>query len=249
VALNLAVHIELCQALAGLSEFAAALTHLERLFTRFTPNRNPLTMGTLHRTAAEIARRRGDVVSFEHHVEAMQSWFQPTRHPALIAQCEQLRKLEAHAYFSVPSPHESTTLFTSIESPAFASTSEYQGDARTRRTLELLAQRAGAASAQLFKFLATGEPVLVSSIADAALHADVLVRVRALFECVPDDEEETAFVPVAQARPASDGQRVVPLSVLHEGRRIMVGAVALPGTARQTLHHVLLRELALQLFR
>jgi hypothetical protein len=74
-----------------------------------------------------------------------------------------------------------------------------------------------------------------------------------MFEDIPEDGEETAFLPgseLTSATQTASRHRLLPLTVDHEQKRLLIGAIAVAGGAWQRpVSHALLRDLALALFR
>lgn len=81
---------QLALAEAGLGRFERASELLEATLQEVLPSSNPLQLGSLHRTRAQVALRQRDVEAFELHFVAMETWFRATENPWLIQQCEAL---------------------------------------------------------------------------------------------------------------------------------------------------------------
>jgi len=90
VAHFLRVEIEILLADADLGDRERAVAGLDALIEEHSHAEGPVTLGTLHRTRAQLALQMGDTSAFAHHLSEMNRWFRPTRNPALIAQCEKL---------------------------------------------------------------------------------------------------------------------------------------------------------------
>lgn len=90
-AMNVRVQLQLARAEAGLGDAGTAFARLESLLARHEDGQGPVTLGSIHRAMAEIALGAGDPNRFEHHLGEMERWFRPTRNPALVAQCQEVR--------------------------------------------------------------------------------------------------------------------------------------------------------------
>lgn len=237
---------ELICALIGLEDFAAADSMLAQLIAHHTPYQNPVILGRLHHVGVELARARADIVGCEHHLESLQRLVVPTRNPALVAQYERLRHANAAHYVNTGAADESTERFTAI-TVTLAETD------RKQRALELLAKQAGVDSAHLFERSWNGDPILLRNLGAVAPSHVLLDRVSAMFQHLPDDDEETAFVPSDQPPPLLESHRLLPLTVLHDAKRLLVGAVALPTLVtmgqQPPLNYALLNDLAIQVFQ
>jgi hypothetical protein len=76
---------------AALGNRLGALQLLDQCLTLAAATQNPLTLGSLHRDAAQLAALAGDVAAFEKHSAAMRAHFESTQNAALLQQCEALR--------------------------------------------------------------------------------------------------------------------------------------------------------------
>jgi tRNA A-37 threonylcarbamoyl transferase component Bud32 len=92
IAMYQKVFTSLAIADAALGDFAAATQRLDALIEQHAPAEGPLTLGNLHAARARVALMMQDVPAAERHLTAMERWFRPTGNPALIAQCEGLRR-------------------------------------------------------------------------------------------------------------------------------------------------------------
>jgi tetratricopeptide (TPR) repeat protein len=249
VALFLRAQTELCRALSGLGEHDAAQAELARLFARFQPNDNPLTLGMLHSTAAEVALQRADIIAFEHHLNMMHTYYAPTRNPALVSQGDRLRNMHASLLAGgdlAPLPGllhgGSTTLLTTVHGTV----------ERKQRALELVATQSDAQEAFLFSRGFYDEPVLLSTLGNRAPTPQLLEAVRQMFEVIPEDSDETAMASGAlttTAEPVLD-YRLLPLTVVLETKRKLIGAIAVCGGHHyRPVSHALLSELGMQLYR
>jgi serine/threonine-protein kinase len=254
-AMTLGPRIELCRALAGLGERTLAKAKLTELMEQYAPNENPATMTTIHRTFAEVALAEDDVPAFEAHLSAMRRWVMPTKNPALIAQCDQLKNVRGAAggwgvaqprpgVFAMNAPTFIQSVFASCDGEG----------ARKQRALELAAGQIGAREAWLFT-IDSGEKLIVAGrLGVAEPPDDLLPLVKGLFDKAEDHAEETVFVESLAAMDSSplavSPYRLLPLTVSRGDRRLLVGTIALPmeGAARPVSHD-LLQDIANQLFQ
>ena len=249
--------LQYCKALAGQASWAAAQAALDQLFIRYAESDNPVTRGAIHRTAAELAHMHGDVLAFEHHLNEMQRWHTPTKNPALIAQCERLRNEAAGLAPEAAAGSETNTFFTTAQghSATFLTTCRTTAE-RRQRALELVAAQTTASEAYLFTRSSDDEPVLLCQLGERATETPeerLLEAVRSMFEDIPDDSEDTAFVAGSELTAATQTaprHRLLPLTVEHENKRMLIGAIAVAGSVlHRPVSHGLLRDLALALFR
>jgi tetratricopeptide (TPR) repeat protein len=74
----------------ALGELDGAAARVERRLAEIADTKNPLNLGALHQLRARIALRAGHIASFRMHFDEMTRWFQMTRNPCLIQQCDEL---------------------------------------------------------------------------------------------------------------------------------------------------------------
>jgi len=251
----LTVEIQLCKARAAQGQWAAAQAELDALFSRYRESDNAVTQGALHRTAAELAQLKGDVLAFEHHLSEMQRWHGPTKNPALIAQYERIRNEAAGAAPGAAVSGDIQSTFTTAEAPGatFLTTLRTAAE-RRQRALELVAAQSAAREAYLFTRGTDDEPVLLCQLgAGQTPEASLLDAVRGMFEDIPDDSEDTADIPLSDITAATQSvqrHRLLPLTVEHEQKRMLIGAIAVAGgSANRPVSHALLHDLAVALFR
>jgi hypothetical protein len=84
------IGLALADAMSG--DFEAATTRLDTLLAKHGPDEGPLTLGYLHSARARVAIMMGDLITAEQQRESMERWFRPTGNPALIGQCERMRR-------------------------------------------------------------------------------------------------------------------------------------------------------------
>jgi tetratricopeptide (TPR) repeat protein len=255
VAMLLRSQMEHCRALGGLGQHEAAQARLTELFERFLPNNNPVTLGMLHCVAAELAQRRADIIEFEHHLNMMHKYFDPTRNPALIAQIDRLRNLQTGAVTSPHDQQDTSTITTGAQPFNTLLTTAYGTIERKQRALELVASQTDASQAYLFTRGWHDEPVMLSALGGVDPNPQVLEAVRSMFEAIPTDNDETAMASVASVASTTTaepihGHRLLPLTIVHEHKRMLIGAIAVCGGHHyRPVSHALLSELALQLYR
>jgi tetratricopeptide (TPR) repeat protein len=255
VALFLRLQTELCRSLSGLGEHESAQRELDRLFDRCQPNNNPLTLGILHGTAAELALKRPDIIAFEHHLNMMHSYYAPTRNPALSSQGDRLRNMHA-SLLAGRSPLALTTMtgtgLLNATGHTTLLTTVHGTVERKQRALELVATQSDAREAYLFSRGFYDEPVLLSTLGGTAPALRLLEAVRQMFEVIPEDSDETAMASHAittTAEPILDF-RLLPLIVVLDAKRKLIGAIAVSGGHHyRPVSHALLGELGMQLYR
>ncbi|HEY6561067.1 MAG TPA: AAA family ATPase, partial [Polyangiaceae bacterium] len=81
---------ELALAEVGLGATAEAAQRIDAALAASATADNPLYLGTLHRTRAEIALAAEDAERFREHLDAMGAWVRRTANPTLILQWERL---------------------------------------------------------------------------------------------------------------------------------------------------------------
>jgi hypothetical protein len=91
--LQLLLEVALVIAHASLGEFAPAEQRIERQLARHAQGRNPLTLGTLHETAARVAFMRKDRKAFVRHLKEVERYFCPLGNAPLIARYRRLTAL------------------------------------------------------------------------------------------------------------------------------------------------------------
>src|SRR6202000_2936890 len=96
-AMKMTVRIGHTRARAGPGRTADARAELEALLERHLPSGHLASLVSIHRTLAEIALAADEGPAFEKHLAEMRRWALPTKNPALIAQCDQLRNARAAA--------------------------------------------------------------------------------------------------------------------------------------------------------
>jgi len=233
VALNLQVEIQLALAEAGLGRTDDAVRRLDDLLTTHAPGEGPVTLGSLHKARAQVALRVGDTASFEHHRVAMNTWFQSTKNPALIAQCERMAHLAKTSNRSPACPEvDAVTVYSVVRHDPWIVLAECAGpDERARRALDLALERCGATSGYLFG-IRDGELAVLAASADSAAGDALLEPVRRHIAQAFDSDLVTESVD-------HDTDSLEPYSVhvlvVHPERRIEsrgVGALVLsPGGA------------------
>src|SRR5262249_5374877 len=87
----LLAEIQHAHALAGLGDLESANAELAALMQRHCPRNDPVSVGLVHRSQAQLALVECDAPRFEMHLGAMERLFRATENPALVAMCERLR--------------------------------------------------------------------------------------------------------------------------------------------------------------
>jgi hypothetical protein len=259
VAMNLRCYLELCHALAGLGELDAAKQELEKLFARHGGAQNPMTLGSLHRTAALVANAEKDSGGVERHLAEMERWFRSTRNPALIAQCDELRRSRAirgDANWTQVAPSTGLAV-TNAASLAQSVLAECRGpDERKQRALELIAEKAAVREAWLFTLDRASAPVVAARLGMGDPPGDIVDEVRSLFDDYLADSDSTSLMSASEASQtfspvaALPRHQLFPLAVMHGSQPLLVGAVAVLSVGfLATVHSRLLSDVANQLFQ
>jgi hypothetical protein len=186
----------------------------------------------------------------------MRAFFLPTKNPALIAQCDQLRNANAsgtgfrEAQRSVGAFATQLTLAQSV----LASCDGAQ--ARKQRVLELVATQAGTREAWLFTRGDRDGFSVVGQLGVGDIPAELRSQVDTLFAEIRDDSNETAFAetPVssefAPVRASATAFRLLLLTVDQGAKRLLVGTIAVPAFGgTRNVSHALLEDVAAQLFQ
>lgn len=257
VAMNLGIYLELCAAEAGLGEIGSAKQRLDDLLEHHAPRRNPMTLGSLHRTGAHIALLEGDTESFEHHLTEMEGWFRPTNNPALIVQCDELRHAaRGSARHGWREARPVTSVVTQSASMVHSVLASCRGeDERRRRALELVAERSGTKEAWLFAADGEGRPRLAAKLGVAAPTPALLEEIDATFRLCTEDEEATELVDsedqssMATMAEAPTRYRSYPMTVNQDGELLFLGVIAVPAAPGHAgVGADLLHDIAQQLF-
>jgi tetratricopeptide (TPR) repeat protein len=251
VALNLSVRVERCEALAGLGRFQQAKAELNALLARHAPGKNPLTVGTIHRTLAQVALLEKDWPSFEAHAGKMEEWFRTTENPALITQCAKLR--HASGRHTAPAPplagagaeRSSCSMWRSLLSECRGS---YE---RRQRALEIVAERVGAQQAWLLCLDDAAQPQLAAQLGSSLPAPSLSIEVRKLVREFLEPAQETCFIDATSApdHTASHAvsHRLLPLTLCRDTTVYIAGVIAVPVAAAGWLEPAALQELAFEL--
>lgn len=230
-------HEAIALADAALGDFDAACSRLERLLEKHRANAGPVTLGNLHGVRARVAILMKDRPSAELHLEAMEGWFRPTQNPALIGQCERLRReLEQPGAAGLPSlPLDGAP---DLGTPEVRSAlSQLAPPERASRALELLVSQTRGVGGYLFLYAQVGGDLslaapLHGAEPDAELRAASL---RVVTEARLRDEGPTEHVASAEGDDAEarswvrlpgSNYRVAAITAVHRGELRTVGAVA-----------------------
>lgn len=124
------------------------------------------------------------------------------------------------------------------------------------RALQLVAAQSAVHEVFLFTRGFADEPALVGKLGTAPPSELLLQRISELFEEMPEDSEETAFVPVSDATTTeaitalSSQHRLIALRIVQGGKRLLVGVMAIMITrSYRPLGQAFLNDIALQLFQ
>jgi serine/threonine protein kinase len=241
--------VELALSTADLGDLPMAARILDDHLAAHGKCDGPLVLGNLHCARAQIALRAGELVVAEHHVEEMESWFQPTGNPTLIALCAQLRRELSRSEnmrnsLSVPPPsfgarwqdeHESVRSVLSV-----------CGGPRERaeKALQMLLDFTGGQAGYLFWRSASGLQLLAPTHGDEPgpeLQAQVLARLSSglreeTFGSTHDADVTRIESATAHPRDAALGEpayRLLVLSTDLYSIESVVGAAAIACGARQ----------------
>ena len=236
---------ELALAHSGLGDHDRALAIIDAMIVRFSPSKHPLLLGNLHATAATVAMAAGQVSSALEHVTHMEDAFRPTANPALIAQCEHMRR-EVRRQVDVATPRGATALEALGSAPGELSASFQSllskcphSDERAQLALDLLVNHARGRGGFLFSFQhdhlsliapqhgAEPQTEIVERIrSDIARDLDVDdVTVLSTHSRRPshegDEPTRTEYRTYVLTLPEDDGVRVVGALVVEAGTRAL----------------------------
>ena len=193
----------------------------------------------------------GDRAAFEQHLSSMDRFFRSTKNPALIAQCEKLRRT------AISLPRRAVGLgHADTSSQAQVALARCHGrEERQRCALQLVLETTGAAEAYFFSRGQGATPLLACQLASRDPPAELVERVAEIFLAYLHEAEETARdsvslgTPTLTAPPDALCQELLPLVVKRSDRYDLVGVIAvLMRGPMGGEPHSLLDDLALQLF-
>ena len=256
-AMYLGLDLELALADTYLGRHEIAIRRIEALIEKHRSNKGPVTMGSLHRTRALIAIHLGDEALARKHIAEMEAWFEPTRNPGLIQQCERLRaRLGSIARGGPASPDEGDA---AGEGTVVDHLPSGQGEGaldQRERVLSIIVRQTGSELGYLFD--ARGESlVLMAGTDDQSPPEHVLDQVRRDIRAFERNRRRastelepaqlTSLTPGTALtrtalRPKEHDFRTVVLSV--DGERAIAAAAVLAGDGPATLREPLTRRLA-----
>jgi tetratricopeptide (TPR) repeat protein len=192
---------QLAVAHAGLGSHELAIAALEQLITEYEPDGNPLLLGLLHETRAQIAHRIGDRAAVCLHLAQADKQLRSTENPVLIARLGQLEQLWA-VRPKVANDADSTSLYslTALSAPV----------ERQRHALELLLAHARARAGALYLRRELGLQLVASVGSEpppAALERELRARVdraQTLLDSLDALDEDTKVYDSSPAGPLSD---------------------------------------------
>ncbi|HET6331764.1 MAG TPA: protein kinase [Polyangiales bacterium] len=242
---------QLALAEAGLGNHVEAVRQLDLLLANHGHEDQPLLIGLLHKARAEVALQMRDRPCFDAHAAKVHDHFRETKNSALIAQWKTLLEAAERAGWKRtdaasalgPSPAHSADAFTSL-----LTTSDPHDFA-----LRLLLESAHASHGFLYTYngghlqlcaaKSETEPphALEQTLLEQARHFELETN----FDPSVDDpdDEHTQFIQ-SKAPPAEGAFHTELLSVRHQGKLAVVGAVIMrpaPGESLQIDHGYLNR--------
>jgi hypothetical protein len=229
--------IEILLADADLGDREGAARGLDALIEKHAHAEGPVTLGTLHRTRAQLALQMGNQPEFNHHLSEMNRWFRPTRNPALIAQCEKLAKQAVvHDTRDGSGVNESSTQRHGNERTGTGGSVLGQcfgPEQRAQRALALVIDVARGTSGFLFAVTDEGVRLVAPLHGDAppsGLEESVIQEI----DAAVDEDESTVVSEVEGAHPSKPkplrhghGYAISLLTARVRGTRVIVGAAAL----------------------
>ncbi len=253
---------ELAHALAGLGDHEAAFDVLDAMLARHAQSDHPLLLGSVHASATAVALLVGDVARALEHVTHMEHWFRPTANPALIAQCERLRRevkrlVEGQLPGGPPVLVSPDTSADESIASARSMLSQCQGsDQRAQFALDLLLNHVHARSGFLFA-VQDGELSLVAPQHGDEPATELIERVKG--DLGRDDEQATVVVdsnkraslpPPVPIASNTETYRTFPLTLPGKDELRVVGvlAVSVGERALQPPQQAFLQAIARSLF-
>jgi tetratricopeptide (TPR) repeat protein len=229
---RMARSLALAEAQLGRSE--AAIQRCARAIEReLARGQSPLHLGRLHEVLARIALLQGDAARFAHELNQVRQHFLATRNPVLITRCERLAEAgRAKLETSLAPPSSGDAELRSavaglarIEDPAM----------RAQSALELIQRHVGIDSG--FLFLTRGHELELAAPCDGRDSPDGLQAV--LTTLMSDMMRAADRTTTLHSRLGGGSETMtlncgrrefipLPLGVLIEDRRALIGMVALP---------------------
>lgn len=241
VAMYQKVYTSLAIADAALGDFDAATARLDALLEKHGPAEGPVTLGNLHAARMRVALMMNDLPGAERQLVAMERWFRPTGNPALIGQCERLRRELARS-----TGHErqagvggaTTTIQSEIDTLRSVLGQCSDRGERCTRALELVISWAHAAGGYLLLWEGGEETMQVAASSNGELPIPPRLEqaaLQAMLEVSDGEDEATSAVDAADvdsliSRSKERGDltegdhRVLVLTTIHAQRLCLVGA-------------------------
>ncbi len=238
------IHIELARAEAALGDYQGAQARLREQIDQLTPGQNPLSLGALHETLAEIAHANGDQQTFLASLSEMERWFRATRHPALVARCERLLKTLAVDTLAL-SPEESPQVISFLRN--LRQSGETTPRASAAWTLKQLSEHRLVQEAHLFAHDQAGQVTRLANVRGAdnanALTPWVQSQLAALHEEVATCTVGLDDTPATSEQFVAGGQsyRLIVLRAGADEEKV-VGALVVAGESQ--VPPVVIREIA-----
>jgi hypothetical protein len=186
---------------AALGDFDAATTRLDALIEKHGPAEGPLTMGNLHAARVRVALMMNDLSGAQQHLTAMERWLRPSGNPALIGQCERLRRelLRLMDHDALPAAGNANaaglaTMRSELDTLRSVLGQCSENNERWTRALELIVTWAHGMSGYLFMYQPGDDRVRVAastgSSSDVPLPSQLEDEVLCALHATRDDEDE-----------------------------------------------------------
>ena len=225
---------ELAHAYSGLGDHKRAASIINEMIARYEGVDHPLLQGNMHSTAAAIALAREDVMLARAHLAKMDEAFRPTKNPALIAQCEHMRR-EVRRMVREVMPEAAADLgdldsvVDDMSSSARSLLSQCHGaDERAQYALDLLLKRTHGRAGFLFSY-EDDQLRLIAPLHGEEPQTELMDRIRTDISNGPQNEPLT----VVTAKPA---RASLPPSMNPQPRRLDYNThlltISLDGDAR-----------------
>ncbi len=247
-AMRIDVELPYARALALLGEHTAAHAHLDELLERFGHTENPLVLGLVHETHAEIAWMQQDRKRFTGHLKQVEKHFTTLGNPALIARFQRLTDLAGEE------GKLATKIATMREVNAFEAALSGLDDISlgARHILAWLMERKEGFDGYLFG-RGDEQPVLLAATTENGPLAEIYTEVGDAIAALGKVDDTTALGTAAATQRSRGGpsRHIYLLSYLRAGYYHGAGALVLVGPERRAprVRYELLQAAALQLDR
>ncbi|HWB82339.1 MAG TPA: hypothetical protein VG755_45555, partial [Nannocystaceae bacterium] len=231
--------VALCESALGEHDIAAA--RIDDAIEKTEALLNPLLLGCLYETRAQIAIAAGNEVAAASAIAQVEFWFRPTRNPVLIARWERLERalhpapdpeLEPSANDIVTEMFGNETVHHDTLAEVLSILSDCRtANARAERALEMLVEASGAKAGLLY-LAHRGRLALAAPTHGAEPPAELTRAAVTRFAKARESPDTAAlgFEPIDDA--PSSGWCSSIIACVREGHTRLVGALLLRGGER-----------------